>query len=214
MTRPIVLATRNPGKLREIQAELADLPVEVVSLGQFPDVPEPDETGETFGENARDKALYYARHTGRWCLADDSGLAVDALDGQPGVRSARYALDRTGPESPRDQLDQANNRKLLDELADVPDSRRTARFVCHLALAGDGQILLETEDTIEGVIGHDPRGENGFGYDPLFVVPDLGKTTAELDPGRKNRISHRGKAVRHFASLLRDYLDSGGSDPA
>jgi XTP/dITP diphosphohydrolase len=204
--RPIVVATGNPGKLREIRQVLAELPVEVAGLDELGNIPEPEETGETFADNARDKALYYARQTGMWCLADDSGLVVDALDGRPGVRSARYAADELPPHSPRDAVDRANNDRLLDELRGVPDERRTARFVCHLALAGDGELLLETTGTIEGRIGFAPAGENGFGYDPLFVVPDLGCTTAQLPPEHKNTLSHRGQAVRHFARLLRERL--------
>ncbi len=211
--RPIVVATGNPGKLREIRQVLAALPVNVVGLDEVGEIPPPEETGETFAENARDKAIYYARHTGLWCLADDSGLVVDALDGRPGVRSARYAADEVPHDSTRDAVDRANNARLLDELRGVPDENRTARFVCHLALAGDGEVLLETCGTIEGRIGHEPAGENGFGYDPLFVLPDLGSTTAQLPPERKNALSHRGQAVRRFAERLAERLDGQRSDP-
>ncbi|MBS3821540.1 MAG: RdgB/HAM1 family non-canonical purine NTP pyrophosphatase [Planctomycetes bacterium] len=201
--RRIVIASGNPGKVREIADVLAGLGVDAVGLCDLDlDVAEPDETGETFGENARDKARHYARATGQWCLADDSGLVVDALDGRPGVHSARYADERTAGEAGRDVIDAANNAKLLDELAGVPDERRTARFVCDLALAGDGKILLEAQGTVEGRIGHAPRGVNGFGYDPLFVLPHRGCTTAELPPEEKNAISHRGQAVRTFAARL------------
>jgi len=207
-TRSIVLASGNPGKLREIRQALGDLPVRVLGLEEFGRIEPPEERGETFAENARQKALYYAAATGQWCLADDSGLAVDALGGAPGVRSARYAEESFPPGADRKARDAANNARLLAELADVPDDRRTARFVCHLALAGTEGILLEVDDTVEGVIIRHPRGENGFGYDPLFLVPDLGRTIAELPAGEKNRISHRGKAVRHFAALLRSLLAS------
>jgi XTP/dITP diphosphohydrolase len=202
----LVLASRNEGKLREIREVLGELPVRVLSLGDFPHVPDAVENGATFAENARDKALYYARATGHWCLADDSGLDVDALGGAPGVRSARYAADQCPPGADRLTIDRANNAKLLRALAGVPDERRTARFVCHLALADPRRVILETFDTVEGRIGYEPRGTNGFGYDPLFLLPDRGCTTAELPSEDKNRVSHRGKAVRHFAGLLRGLL--------
>ncbi|MBS3734281.1 MAG: RdgB/HAM1 family non-canonical purine NTP pyrophosphatase [Phycisphaerae bacterium] len=195
----IVLATRNPGKLAEIRDVLTPLGVQVVSLEAFGPIPEPPESEETFAGNARRKALDYARATGYWCLADDSGLVVDALDGAPGVRSARYAAECMPADAPRGVIDEANNRRLLEALADVPDERRTARFVCHLTLASPQGVLLEAHGTVEGRIAHRPAGGNGFGYDPLFYVPELGCTTAELPPERKNRISHRGKAVREFA---------------
>ena len=206
MTRAIILATRNPGKLREIAAELAGLPVVVEGLDRFEHVAEPEETGATFAENARDKAMYYARATGSWCLADDSGLVVDAIGGEPGVHSARYAAGDCPAGATRQQIDEANNARLLRELRDVPDERRTARFVCHLALSDGERIVIETFDTIEGRIGHAPAGENGFGYDPLFIADETGCTTAQLSGPQKNAISHRGKAVRHFAALLKSYL--------
>jgi XTP/dITP diphosphohydrolase len=200
------LATRNAGKLREIRQVLADLTVEVVGLDAFDQIPEPSEHGASFSENARDKALAYARATDRWALADDSGLVVDALGGAPGVRSARYAADRCPPDATRDQIDTANNAKLLAELQGVPDERRTARFICHLVLADAQRVLIETSDAIEGRIAHAPRGTNGFGYDPLFIADETGCTTAELPPERKNAISHRGKALRRFTELLGDFL--------
>jgi XTP/dITP diphosphohydrolase len=208
--RSLVLATRNAGKRREIQAALGDLPIELVGLERFGPVAEPQETGKTFAANARDKALYYAAATGQWCLAEDSGLEVDALGGAPGVLSARYAADRCPPGADRATVDQANNAKLLEALAGVPPPQRTARFVCHLALAGEGRVLLETFDTVEGQIAQGPRGSNGFGYDPLFLLPSLGRTTAELSPSQKNALSHRGKAVRHLARLLRSFFLSSG----
>ena len=206
--RPIVLASRNRGKLREIIQALGELPVEIIDLESFGHVATPDETAETFAENARDKAIYYANATGQWCLADDSGLEVDALNGQPGVRSARYAADGRA-DADRKTIDQANNARLLANLAGVPDEKRTARFVCHLALADAERVIIETSGTIEGRIAHEPRGDNGFGYDPLFVVPSLGCTTAQLAPDKKNAISHRGQAVRRFAALLRSMLAKG-----
>jgi len=206
--RILVVATGNPGKLREIAAVLADLPVRVMGLDELPPIDEPAETGATFADNARDKARYYAEATGHWCLADDSGLVVDALDGRPGVHSARYAADDCPPDSPRDLIDAANNRKLLAELADVADERRTARFVCHLAMADDDRVVLEARGVIEGRITRAEAGDNGFGYDPLFFVPATGMTTAQLPPERKNAISHRGQATRQFAERLRQWLSS------
>lgn len=208
--RTLVLATGNPAKVREIRAVLKDLPLAVLSLADLPPVEEPIETGHTFAENARAKALYYARATGHWCLADDSGLAVDALDGRPGVHSARYAADEVPAGSPRLVIDQANNRKLLRELADVEDARRTARFVCHLAMADGEIVLLEATGVIEGRIGHTEVGDNGFGYDPLFLVDSLGRTTAQLDNDHKNSISHRGQATREFSRKFHEML--AGSD--
>ncbi|HOF18903.1 MAG TPA: RdgB/HAM1 family non-canonical purine NTP pyrophosphatase [Phycisphaerae bacterium] len=204
--RTIVLATRNPGKIRELREVLGALGLSVAGLEAHGDIPEPPETGETFAANARDKAAYYARATGQWCLADDSGLVVDALGGEPGVHSARYAADRCPAGAGRDVIDAANNARLLAELRDVADARRTARFVCHLALSDGRRILVEACDSVEGRIGHEPRGHNGFGYDPLFYLPELGCTTAELPSEKKNALSHRGKALRHFARLLADYL--------
>ncbi|MFP4434476.1 MAG: RdgB/HAM1 family non-canonical purine NTP pyrophosphatase [Phycisphaerae bacterium] len=200
------MATGNPGKLGEIREVLGDLSVSVLGLKDLTPIEEPEETGRTFAENARDKALYYAEKTNLPCLADDSGLEVDALNGAPGVHSARFAAGEVAPDAPRPAIDAANNAKLLNALADVPEEKRTARFVCHLALAADGEILLEARDTIEGRIARSPAGDNGFGYDPLFVVPEKGCTTAQLPPEQKNAISHRGKAVRTFAAKLQEYL--------
>ena len=204
----IVLASRNGGKLREIRQVLVVLPVEVAGLDALADIEEPEEHGSTFAENARAKAMYYARATSRWCLADDSGLVVDALGGLPGVRSARYAAELCTPDATRDEIDAANNAKLLAELEGVPEAKRTGRFVCHLALSDGRRILIETFDTIEGRIARQPRGRNGFGYDPIFIADEAGCTTAELSPEEKNEISHRGKAVRHFAKLLNSFLST------
>ena len=208
--KEIVLATGNPGKLREMAQVLSGLAIDVIGLKELGDIPEPEETGETFAENARDKALYYARATGRWCLADDSGLQVDALDGAPGVRSARYSRDTVPPGSDRKTIDLANNAKLLGALEDVPDEQRTARFRCCLALANAEGVLIETDGTFEGRIARTPAGENGFGYDPLFFTPERNCSAAQLPPQQKNAISHRGQAVRRFAELLADYLKAAG----
>lgn len=198
MTEPwvIVLATRNENKVRELAAMLAGLPIRLESIGSYPDAPDVEETGATFAENAVLKAKAAAQHTGLWAMADDSGLEVDALDGQPGVYSARFA----GPGA----TDADNNEKLLKLMADVPDDRRTARFRCAIALAApDGRIFVD-EGTCEGRIARTPRGEGGFGYDPLFVVPELGRTFAELPAAEKDRISHRGRALTAVRRRLED----------
>ncbi len=203
----ILLAGRNPGKVREISDTLAPLGIRVVSLEQIDpngQISAPAENGETFAENARAKASYYARASGLPALADDSGLLVDALGGAPGVHSARFAQDNFPPQASRADIDKANNAKLLGALDDIEESKRTARFVCCLALSDGQKILAEASGTVEGVIAHKPRGHNGFGYDPLFFIPSLGRTAAELTPEEKNRISHRGQAVRKFAEMLKE----------
>ncbi len=202
----IVLATTNPGKLREIRQVLGSLPIDVLGPETFGEIDEPVEDGPTFAANAAIKARYYARATATWCLADDSGLVVDALDGAPGVFSARYGADRVPASAQRSEIDAANNAKLLEDMADIPDQRRTARFVCHLALSDGETILLEACGTVEGRIARAESGENGFGYDPLFIAEQTECAVAELSAEQKNQISHRGKAVREFAELLRAYL--------
>jgi XTP/dITP diphosphohydrolase len=189
MTMPtVLLATRNAGKVREIREIAAGRPLLWRSLAEFPELSDIEESGAKFAENARLKALYYAEQTGLCTLADDSGLEVDALGGAPGVRSARFA--GTAHDAA------ANNRKLVALLAEVPPERRTARFRCAMALARGGQVVLETAGVFEGVIIDQPRGVNGFGYDPHFLVPDLGCTAAELPSDEKNAHSHRGQALR------------------
>jgi XTP/dITP diphosphohydrolase len=199
--RSLLVATTNPGKVREITQILAPLGVEVRGLDSLPEIPpEPDEDQDTFAGNARLKAVYYAQAAGVPCLAEDSGLEVDALGGAPGVRSARFA----GVGGSREERDAANNQMLLRLLADVPEEKRTARFVCAMCLAEPaGAVLVETRGTYEGVITSAPRGTNGFGYDPLLLVPDVGRTSAELSPEEKNARSHRGKAARALAEWLR-----------
>ena len=212
----IVLASRNPGKVREIAAVLGELPLRVVSLAEIdPEaaIAAPAENARSFADNARAKAAHYARAAGGWALADDSGLAVDALGGAPGVRSARYATDECPPGASRDVIDAANNARLLRELEGVDEPERTARFVCHLVLSDGERTLLEAAGVVEGRIGLGPRGSNGFGYDPLFFVPELGCTTAELPPERKNEISHRGQAARKLAALLRQMLQKKDGPP-
>jgi len=193
----IVLASNNPGKAREFAAALAELNVDIMSQSLF-GVPEVEETGLTFIENALLKARNAALHTGWPALADDSGLVVDALDGRPGIHSARYA----GP----DADDHANIAKLLVELRGVPAERRTARFVCVLALLrhpADPTPLI-CQASWEGVIVTEPRGANGFGYDPVFFVPGEQQTAAELDLATKNRLSHRGQALAHLRRQMQD----------
>jgi XTP/dITP diphosphohydrolase len=187
---------------------LGSLPVQVLGLETVSSIDEPQETGLTFAENARLKALYYARATGLWCLADDSGLVVDALGGAPGVHSARYAAENFPPHADRAARDAANTAKLLATLHAVPDERRTARFLCHLALADRDAILLESTGTVEGLIAGEPHGANGFGYDPVFLIPALRLTVAEIPEAEKNALSHRGQAVRRFAHLLADLLEA------
>lgn len=191
--RKIVIGTRNTGKIWEIQAALAELPVEVVGLPAA-DIPEVEETGVTFMENAVIKARYYSHHTGEYCLADDSGLEVDALNGEPGVYSARYAGERSS--------DADNNHKLLAELSGVPAEKRSARFRSVLALAGPDGSLLLTDGVCEGIILMKERGTGGFGYDPLFYMPDCRKTLAEMTVEEKNKISHRGNALKAFKQKL------------
>jgi len=183
----ILFATKNRGKIREVQEILAGLPVVLATLDQFPDLPDAVEDADTFAGNAERKAMHYARLTGLWTLADDSGLEVDTLGGAPGVYSARYA-GRQGDDS-------ANNAKLIAQLASVPLEQRTARFRCAVPLAGPEGILAVASGTFEGLIVDDPRGSNGFGYDPHFFVPELEMTAAQLSPKQKNRISHRAQAL-------------------
>ena len=188
--------------MKELSAML-DADVEWLSLADFPNINEVEEDGKTFAENARKKALGYAKQTGLWTIADDSGLMVDALDGAPGVNSARFSGAK---EKNREMLDHKNMAKLLDLLKDVPDKKRTARFVCSICLATPEKVLIETQGLLEGVIGRVQKGSNGFGYDPLFVVPASSKTVAQLSNEEKNQISHRANAIRNFNNLLAPLL--------
>lgn len=212
--RRILIATHNPGKVREIVAILsageAATHVTWCSLDDLSaPIAEPPEDGATFAENAAHKALYYARASGLWTLADDSGLEVDALDGAPGVHSARYAapdevaaLTADLPATGRARQDAANNRKLIAALRGCPESAWIARFRCTLALADGERVRLTAEGSIEGRIIAEPRGAGGFGYDPHFLVPHLGRTTAELPLAEKNAISHRGVALKRLRQAL------------
>ncbi len=195
------MATRNPGKVRELQEILQDLGLRLRSLRDFPDLPEIPEEGATFAANAQAKAQEVARWTGLPALADDSGLEVAALGGRPGVFSARYAQDRTAPAAPTDE---DNWRKLLDELAGLPWEARGARFVCEIALALPDARLFRARGECAGFIALAPKGETGFGYDPVFFVPEYGASMAELGPRVKNRISHRARALAALKELLRD----------
>ena len=190
----LVVATTNRGKLKEIGALLAGAPVELVTLADFPATPAPEETGRSFAENARLKALYYARHTGEPTVAEDSGLEIDALDGAPGVESARFG----GEQSSYPQ----KFALIYDALRARKAAAGAARFVCALALVRNGEVLFETRGTVEGQIAREPRGNGGFGYDPIFFYPPFGRTLAEATGEQKAAVSHRGKAFR----ALRDYM--------
>jgi XTP/dITP diphosphohydrolase len=217
MEHRILVATTNPGKVRELRAML-DFDVDWKSLADFPGVQEVVEDGATFAENARKKALGYAEATELWTLADDSGLVVDALGGAPGVKSARFAEDVasascrcTWAGSPchaenRAVVDRRNWEKLLALMEGIPMEQRTARFVCHLCLASPEKVLIETQGTVEGRITTAPAGTGGFGYDPVFLIPQLGQTVAQLGDDEKNALSHRGNAMRKLKPLLAELL--------
>jgi XTP/dITP diphosphohydrolase len=196
----ILLATSNDHKLTEVREILEPLGVEVDGLDSIEATyEEPIEDADTFEGNAKLKAVGYAKATGIRCMADDSGLSVDALDGRPGVYSARFA----GKGDTREERDQENNALLMQQLQDVSANERTARFVCAICVADpDGTIIAESTGTFDGIIGFIPRGENGFGYDPLLFVPSANKTSAEMSPKEKNAQSHRGNAVRKISSMM------------
>ena len=199
--RPLLIATHNPGKLREYRALLADLDFQVLNLDDVGITHDVEETGTTFAENAILKATGYAAMSGMLTWSDDSGLEVDALDGRPGVYSARYG----GPGlSDRDRL-----LRLLDELRSYPQPTWTARFHCVVALAEPDGRVKTVEDSVEGVITDRPRGEHGFGYDPIFYMPDHQATMAELAPALKNQISHRAKASQAAKQVLAQILATG-----
>lgn len=196
MTRRIQLlvATTNQGKLREIHRLLAGTSCDLIGLDAFPALPEPDETGQSFEANAKIKALAYARATGLMTVAEDSGLVIDALDGAPGIHSARYLGARaTYPE----RFD-----AILSALTAHADRPRTARFVCALAVAEGNQVVFEARGALEGEIAPAPAGTHGFGYDPIFYVPELRCTTAEMDEDDKLAVAHRGQAFRTLAHWL------------
>lgn len=203
----LLVATRNLKKQKEIEQLLSGTPCRILALQDFPDCPEAEESGRTFAENARLKAIVVAIFTGQLTLADDSGLEVDALGGLPGVHSARFA----SPNTKTNATDADNTRLLLEKLRDVPDEKRSARFVCAVALAkpagvGRAEIVAETLGTVEGRILHESRGDYGFGYDPVFFIPEYGGTFAELGPEVKHRISHRACALRQMQPHLLQQL--------
>ena len=204
--RRLLLATQNPGKVREIRQALEGLPFEVVGLADVPAGPAPKERGLTFSANARAKGLYYSRRWPGWTLAEDSGLEIARLGGAPGVRSARFS-------SPRPS-DAKNIRKVLRLLGPAPSAERGARFVCVMVLAKQGRIVREFRGTVQGRIALAPRGESGFGYDPVFYYPRLRRTFAELPAEVKNGISHRGRAVRKLRRFLEKAMKAlPGSGP-
>jgi XTP/dITP diphosphohydrolase len=205
--RKIVVATTNPGKVSELRACLGT-EIQWLNLSDFDNIAEVEEDGRTFAENARKKATGYAKATGLWTIADDSGLMVDALDGAPGVKSARFSGEKL-KEPDRTLIDHRNIAKVLELLKGVPEKLRTARFACCLCLASPDKVLIETEGTLEGLIADREIGENGFGYDPVFFVPHLNKTVAQLTAEEKNSISHRGNAIRKLKPQLEQLLRSG-----
>jgi len=176
-----------------------------LSLADIERIDEIEEDGATFAENARKKALGYAEASGLWTIADDSGLMIDVLGGAPGVKSARFSGDKL-PGDERTLIDHRNIAKALELLRDVPKEKRTARFVCRLCLASPQKVVIETEGTLEGIITETEVGENGFGYDPILLVPSLNKTVAQLTSEEKNAISHRGNAIRKLTPLLEELL--------
>ena len=200
----ILVATTNPGKINELTTLLGRA-VNWISLDYFKGIEEIKEDGDTFGQNARKKATGYAKMTGLWTLADDSGLVIDALDGAPGVKSARFSGEKLKGND-RTLIDHRNIKKVLRLLESVPDKKRNARFICSLCLASPEKILIQTQGTLEGFITDREIGENGFGYDPIFFVPRLNKTVAQLTSEEKNAISHRGNAIRELKNKLEKLL--------
>jgi XTP/dITP diphosphohydrolase len=193
----VIVATRNKGKIREIRDALKGLNLRIHGLSDFPDVPEVEEDGHSFTENALKKARFYARHFGKLTIADDSGLEVDSLKGLPGVHSARYAGERASSRE--------NNQKLLREIQGVPISKRGARFRCVIAVKSPEEREVLAEGSCRGKIGFKERGRKGFGYDPLFILPKNGKTMAELSLEEKNRVSHRGKALKKIRRIIQSF---------
>lgn len=195
--KTIVIATKNKGKIREMTQAFSSLPVKLVPLSDFGELPDAVEDGNTFEDNAKIKALFYMKETNTACLADDSGIEVEALNGAPGVHSARYAGEHAS--------DEANNKRLLDDLARIGVSSSPAAYRCVLAFADTDGIVLISDGSCEGVIHPKAKGDGGFGYDPYFYVSEE-KTMAELTLTEKDAISHRGKALRQMAERLGQYL--------
>ena len=195
----IIFATGNAGKMREIREIMADMDMEICSMKEAGISLDIEENGTTFEENAQIKAKAVAACTKDIVLADDSGLEIDALNGEPGIYSARYMGEDTSY--------RIKNANLIERLNGVPDEKRTARFVCAISAALPGGKILRSRGTIEGRIGYEERGANGFGYDPIFYLPEYGCSTAELDPETKNKLSHRGKALEAIKEELRPFLE-------
>ncbi|NEU29820.1 XTP/dITP diphosphatase [bacterium LRH843] len=187
MKKEVIIATKNKGKIYEFEQLFAEVGCSVKSLLDYPDIPDIVEDGKTFAENAAKKAETIAKTFGQMVIADDSGLVVDALEGRPGIYSARYASE--------EKSDAANNEKVLRELVDIPAEDRTARFVCTIAVARPDRQTLFYEGKCEGIIAREAIGHNGFGYDPIFYIPRLGKTMAQLTSKEKNERSHRSEAM-------------------
>ncbi len=205
MALRLYTATTSAGKLRDFRTAAQAHAVDIEPLPGIEQIPAPEEDGDTFLANAATKAVYYSRFApGELVVADDSGLEVDALGGAPGVRSARYAADSGLVDSPdaNDNTDVWNNMLLLQKLKDFPASLRTARYHCTLVAARDGEVVQVADGTVEGVILEAPRGTGGFGYDPLFYLPELGKTMAEVSLETKLSLSHRGRAIAALLPLL------------
>jgi XTP/dITP diphosphohydrolase len=198
----LLIATSNMGKAKEISEALKDFDFEIKTLKDFPNITPPQETGNTFFENAYLKAKYYAEKTGLLSLADDSGLEVDILNGAPGIYSSRFAGENAS--------DEENNKKLLELLKNVPLEKRKARFVCVIVVYHPSGKYIKSEGIWEGLIGFEPRGSYGFGYDPIFLVPEYNykKTAAELPIEEKNKLSHRGKALVKLKDILTEFLKS------
>ena len=197
--RRLLIATKNERKLRELRRLLGDEGFEILSLVDFPDIPAAQENGKTFEENSASKALYYANQSGILCLADDSGLEVDALGGEPGVKSARYA----GP-NPTDVI---LCGKLLKNLENVPQEKRTAKFTCAATLAQPGKVLFTVIGACTGRIGREMRGTGGFGYDPVFYPDTWKKTFAEMSPQEKDSVSHRARAIGLFKKKFSELFE-------
>jgi XTP/dITP diphosphohydrolase len=196
--KQLVVATENQGKLREIEESLQEIGVQIISLKDLPPLSPIEEDATTYLENSLKKARTAAMHSGRVTIADDSGLEVDYLEGDPGVHSARFAGDQAS--------DADNNGKLLQLLAGIPAAERGALFRCVIALVAPGEAEMWVEGQCRGVILEEARGKNGFGYDPLFFIPELGRTLAELPFAVKNRISHRGRALAALKEVLPNFL--------
>ena len=191
----LLIATTNPSKIDEIRAILAGLPIELQTLASYPGIPEPEETGLAFADNARQKALHYAAAAHELTVSEDSGLEIDGLDGAPGVHSARF-----------NGVTYAEKfQRIYDQLRQRGVAASSARFVCALALADRGQIIYETRQTVEGTLAASPRGRGGFGYDPIFFYPPYGRTLAEVSPDEKAAVSHRGQAFRALREFLSEW---------